>query len=122
MLNLSLFPRGVSIRTMLKNADNSGIIKASVHGIRNKRGTGKVGDIVRVSIRDKRADYTGEFMPRGVVLRSKQPHLRQDGSVIKFDENSFISISNNKPKGSKLKGPVGYEFQHNCRSLAKWIF
>ena len=113
---------GLWIRSILRCADNTGIIKGAIHGIgSNRRGTGKVGNVVRVSVRAKASSYTGEMMPRGVIVRAKQPRQRNDGSVIKFDENAFVVISGNKPKGTKFKGPIPYEFQHSSRSLAKWI-
>ena len=108
---------------MLRCADNTGIVKGAIHSIgKNKWGTGKVGDVVRVAVRDKTPTYTGDRLPRGVIIRAKQPKLRRDGSFIKFEENAFIVMSNNKPKGTKIKGPVPYEFQHASRSLARWIF
>jgi large subunit ribosomal protein L14 len=114
---------GLWIRSILKCADNTGIIKAAIHGLgRNHWGTGRVGHVVRVSVRDKTLGYNAEMMPRGVIIRAKQPKQRQDGSVIKFDENAFVVMSNNKPKGTKFKGPIPCEFQHSSRSLAKWIF
>jgi ribosomal protein L14 len=113
---------GLHIRSILRCADNTGIIKAAIHGIgSNRHGTGKVGDVVRLAVRAKTSSYAGEMMPRGVIVRAKQPRQRQDGSVIKFDENAFVVIAANKPKGSKYKGPVPYEFQHNSRNLARWV-
>ncbi len=122
MLTPSLQLFGLHIRSILRCADNTGIIKAAIHGIgSNRHGTGKVGDVVRLAVRAKTPSYSGEMMPRGVIVRAKQPRQRQDGSVIKFDENAFVVIAANKPKGSKYKGPVPYEFQHNSRNLARWV-
>ena len=123
MLQVSTPNLGLWIRSILRCADNTGIIKGAIHGLgRNKWGTGKVGNVVRVAVRDKTSSYSGDMLPRGVIVRAKQPRLRQDGSYIKFDENAFVVMSNNKPKGTKIKGPVPYEFQHAARSLSKWVF
>ena len=123
MLCVSQTCLGLWIRSVLRCADNTGIVKGAIHGLgRNKWGTGKVGHVVRVAVRDKISGYSGEMLPRGVIVRAKQPRLRKDGSFIKFDENAFIVMSNNKPKGTKIKGPVPYEFQHASRSLARWVF
>ncbi len=123
MFFLTAARQGLWIRSVLRCADNTGIIKGAIHAIgRNRWGTGKVGDVVRVAVRDKASSYSGERMPRGVVVRSKQPKLRRDGSYIKFDENAFIVMSQNKPKGTKIKGPLPYEFRHSAKSLSKWVF
>ena len=113
---------GLHIRSILRCADNTGIVKAAIHAIgSNRHGTGKAGDVVRLAVRAKTPSFTGEMTPRGVVVRSKQPRQRKDGSVLKFDENAFVVISGNKPKGTKYRGPVPYEFQHSSRNLARWV-
>ena len=123
MLSLSPINLGLWIRSVLRCADNTGIVKGSIFAIgKNRWGTGRVGNVVRVSVRDKTSSYTGEKLSRGVIVRAKQPKLRRDGSTIKFDENAFIVVANNKPKGTKIKGPVPYEFAHSSRSMARWIF
>ncbi|CAE8675274.1 unnamed protein product, partial [Polarella glacialis] len=88
----------------------------------NKWGTGKIGDRIRVSVRDKNDWYKGEQTPKGIIARCRKEHNRKDGSYIKFDENAFVVISKNKAKGTKIKGPLSYEIQNNCRALARWIF
>ena len=77
---------------------------------------------VRVAVRDKTDAYGGEESVKGIIIRRKAQTNRKDGSYIKFDENAFCVIQKNKAKGTKLKGPVGYEVQHSCKNLARWIF
>eukprot|EP00450_Noctiluca_scintillans_P000761 CAMPEP_0194486878 /NCGR_PEP_ID=MMETSP0253-20130528/7367_1 /TAXON_ID=2966 /ORGANISM="Noctiluca scintillans" /LENGTH=95 /DNA_ID=CAMNT_0039327021 /DNA_START=187 /DNA_END=474 /DNA_ORIENTATION=- len=89
---------------------------------KNKWGTGKIGDRVRVTVRDKTDAYKGEQMPKGVIVRRRKETNRKDGSYIKFAENAFVVIAKNKAKGTKIKGPLCYEVQNNCKSLARWIF
>ena len=108
---------------MVRSADNTGIVKACIIGLgRNKWGTGKIGDRIRVSLRDKVAGYKGEQMPKGIIVRRRKETNRKDGSYIKFDENAFMVISKNKAKGTKVKGPLCMEVQHSAKSLARWIF
>lgn len=114
---------GLWKQSIVRCADNTGIIKACIIGLgKNKWGTGKIGDRIRVSVRDKHDFYKGEQMPKGIIARTRKEVNRKDGSYIKFDENAFVVISKNKAKGSKIKGPLSYEIQNNCKSLARWIF
>ncbi|KAF8817706.1 putative LSU ribosomal protein L14P, partial [Cardiosporidium cionae] len=98
---------GIWKNTILRCADNTGIIKACVIGIgKNHWGTGKVGDRVRLAIRDKTIDCTAPKLPYGIVVRRKKETRRKDGSHLKFDENAFIQIAGNKAKGTQIRGPV----------------
>mmetsp|Transcript_134737 Transcript_134737/g.190524 ORF Transcript_134737/g.190524 Transcript_134737/m.190524 type:complete len:125 (-) Transcript_134737:43-417(-) len=120
---LSPLRLGLWKQSIVRCADNTGIIKACIIGLgRNKWGTGKIGDRIRVSVRDKHEWYKGEQLPKGIIARTRKERNRKDGSYIKFSENSFVCISKNKAKGTKIKGPLCYEIQNNCKSLARWIF
>eukprot|EP00933_Yihiella_yeosuensis_P037336 TRINITY_DN31233_c0_g1_i1.p1 TRINITY_DN31233_c0_g1~~TRINITY_DN31233_c0_g1_i1.p1 ORF type:complete len:124 (-),score=15.56 TRINITY_DN31233_c0_g1_i1:139-510(-) len=123
MFFLSTLRLGLWKQSMVRCADNTGIVKAVVIGLgKNKWGTGKIGDRIRVSIRDKHDWYKGEQTPKGIIARTRKENNRKDGSYIKFDENAFVVISKNKAKGNKIKGPLSYEIQNNCRALARWVF
>ncbi|CDO63069.1 mitochondrial ribosomal protein L14 precursor, putative [Plasmodium reichenowi] len=124
MIQLSNILNGLWRQSMVRCADNSGVIKACIIGIgKNKWGTGKIGDRIRVSIRDKTSDCsTSEKTPKGIIVRRKKETKRKDGSYIKFDDNAFVMISKNKLKATKIKGPVAIETRHNCRNLARYIF
>ena len=46
-------------------------------------------------------------MVRAVVVRTKAPIRRADGSYLRFDSNAIVIIDNNKnPKGTRIFGPV----------------
>ncbi|SOV11765.1 mitochondrial ribosomal protein L14 precursor, putative [Plasmodium sp. gorilla clade G2] len=124
MIQLSNILKGLWRQSMVRCADNSGVIKACIIGIgKNKWGTGKIGDRIRVSIRDKTSDCSiAEKTPKGIIVRRKKETKRKDGSYIKFDDNAFVMISKNKLKATKIKGPVAMETRHNCRNLARYIF
>lgn len=87
-----------------------------------KNGRGGIGHRARLSVRDKHAWYNWIQKPKALIVRRRANTLRRDGSAIRFDDNAVVVISKNKPKGTKIKGPVAYEVQHNCRNLARWIF
>mmetsp|Transcript_22947 Transcript_22947/g.53689 ORF Transcript_22947/g.53689 Transcript_22947/m.53689 type:complete len:124 (+) Transcript_22947:67-438(+) len=123
MFALSPLRLGLWRQSILKCADNTGIIKGCIIGLgRNKWGTGKIGDRIRISVRDKHETYKGEQLPKGIIVRRRRETNRKDGSYIKFDDNAFVVIAKNQAKGTKVKGPLCYEVQNNCKSLARWIF
>ena len=53
----------------------------------------------------------GEVM-RAVIVRTVKEVRRQDGSYIKFDENSAVLITpQNEPIGTRIFGPVARELR-----------
>ena len=49
---------------------------------------------------------------RAVVVRTKREYRRQDGSYIKFDDNSAVLINaQQEPVGTRIFGPVGRELR-----------
>lgn len=124
MIQLSFPVFGLWRQSIVRCADNSGVVKACIIGIgKNKWGTGKIGDRIRVSIRDKTSECNvSEKTPKGIIVRRKKETKRKDGSYIKFDDNAFVMISKNKLRATKIKGPVAMETRHNCRNLARYIF
>ena len=49
---------------------------------------------------------------RGVVVRTKSPIRRADGSYLRFDSNAIVIIDANKnPKGTRIFGPVARELR-----------
>eukprot|EP00746_Dinoflagellata_sp_MGD_P005013 gnl/MRDRNA2_/MRDRNA2_109691_c0_seq1.p1 gnl/MRDRNA2_/MRDRNA2_109691_c0~~gnl/MRDRNA2_/MRDRNA2_109691_c0_seq1.p1 ORF type:complete len:123 (+),score=28.83 gnl/MRDRNA2_/MRDRNA2_109691_c0_seq1:82-450(+) len=114
---------GLWRQSIVRCADNTGIIKACIIGLgKNKWGTGAIGHRVRISVRDKVADYKGDQLPKAIIARRRKNTQRKDGSMIKFDENAVVVIKRNKPAGFKIKGPLPYELQSSARNLARWIF
>ncbi len=53
----------------------------------------------------------GEVM-RAVIVRTKKEIARQDGSYIKFDDNSAVLVNQqNEPLGTRIFGPVARELR-----------
>ena len=50
---------------------------------------------------------------RAVVVRTKQPVQRSDGSMIRFDENAAVLIGDEdgNPRGTRIFGPVARELR-----------
>ena len=49
---------------------------------------------------------------RAVVVRTKKPFGREDGTTIAFDENAAVIIDNQRnPRGTRIFGPVARELR-----------
>lgn len=98
-------------------ADNSGA--RSLLCIRVLGGSGRryarVGDIIVASV--KTANPAGSVarksIVKAVVVRTKSPIRRSDGSVIKFDDNAAVVLAedNKTPRGTRIFGPVPRELR-----------
>ena len=103
--------------TRLVAADNSGA--RTLQCIRVLGGTrhryARVGDIIVVSV--KSASPAGavkrKSVVRAVVVRTKSPLKRGDGSLIKFDDNAAVVLAEDdkSPRGTRIFGPVPRELR-----------
>jgi large subunit ribosomal protein L14 len=51
---------------------------------------------------------------RAVVVRTKKPFGREDGTYISFDENAAVLIDTGKnPRGTRIFGPVARELRES---------
>jgi large subunit ribosomal protein L14 len=49
---------------------------------------------------------------RAVIVRTKQPVKRDDGSVLRFDNNAIVIIDKDlNPRGTRIFGPVARELR-----------
>ena len=97
--------------TRVRVADNSGareLLCIRVMGGSHRRHAG-VGDIIVGTVKTASPQGTikkGEVV-RAVVVRTKKPHGRDDGTSIAFDENAAVIIDNQRnPRGTRIFGPV----------------
>ncbi len=76
--------------------------------------TAAVGDIITVHIKQSSPDATvkkGE-VAKAVVVRTKAPVRRADGSYLRFDSNAIVIIgTDGNPKGTRIFGPVARELR-----------
>ncbi len=106
----------IQIRSILQIADNSGAKKASMIGVIGRHGkrSAEIGDIITASIKEaipRGAVKKGEVV-RGVIVRTRSPIKRKDGSVVKFSSNALVLIDNQKnPRGTRIFGPVARELR-----------
>ena len=97
-------------------ADNTGARMAEMIGVigrKNKRTAG-VGDIITAHVRIATPTASvkkGEVI-RAVVVRTAAPIRRNDGSVLRFDNNAIVVIDkDNNPRGCRIFGPVARELR-----------
>ncbi|MBI3321351.1 MAG: 50S ribosomal protein L14 [Candidatus Omnitrophica bacterium] len=106
----------IAVRTHLKVADNSGAKKVwaiGVVGRANKRKAG-IGDVISAHVREADPDALAKKgdVVRCVVVRTKAPIRRPDGTTLKFDSNAVVLIDpQNNPKGTRVFGPVARELR-----------
>jgi large subunit ribosomal protein L14 len=106
----------IQMQTRLDVADNSGA--RSVMCIKVLGGTRRryasIGDIIVVSVKDASPNSKvkkGDIM-KAVIVRTAKEVNRNDGSYIRFDNNSAVLINNqNEPVGTRIFGPVARELR-----------
>ncbi|MFD1428212.1 large subunit ribosomal protein L14 [Kroppenstedtia sanguinis] len=105
-------------QTRLRVADNSGakeLMCIKVLG-GSKRKSAGIGDVIVASVKQA---TPGGVVKKGeivkcVVVRSKRPSRRPDGSYIRFDENAAVVIRDDKsPRGTRIFGPVARELREH---------
>ena len=114
----------IQVQTMLEVADNSGVKRVQCIRILgdSMRRYATVGDVIVVAVKDSHPSYglkdaTGKKVHskavlRAVVVRTKKPVRRKDGTYIRFDDNAVAIIDNKgEPKGSRIFGPVARELR-----------
>jgi large subunit ribosomal protein L14 len=106
----------IYLRTRLDIADNSGAKAATMIGVIGRRGkkVAEIGDIITATVKEAIPEGTvkkGEVV-KAVIVRTKSPILRKDGSSVKFSSNAMVIIDNQKnPRGTRIFGPVARELR-----------
>lgn len=106
----------IQMQTRLDSADNTGAKELQcikVLGGTHRRCAG-LGDIIVCSVKSV---IPGSAVKKGsvvkaVIVRTKSPSRREDGSYIRFDSNAVVLIDNDKnPKGTRIFGAVARELR-----------
>ena len=106
----------IQAETMLDVADNSGakIVKCfKVLGGTKRRYAG-IGDIVVCSVRKAipSSDVKPGQVVKGVIVRTRKPVRRNDGSYVRFDRNAIVLLDkDNNPLGTRIFGAVARELR-----------
>ena len=107
----------IILRTILDVADNTGARKASFIGVLNAKGKHQagVGDIIRVNIKESSPEAAVKKgdVAKAVIVRTKFPIRRPDGTYVRFDTNAIVIIDDaGNPKGTRVFGPVARELRN----------
>lgn len=108
--------------TMLDVADNSGVKSALCIKVLGKgsskgkftRPCASVGDIVCVAIKKSlpTCQLDDKKVHKCVIVRTKSPIRRPDGSYVRFDSNAAVMIDNDgNPIGTRIFGAVARELR-----------
>jgi large subunit ribosomal protein L14 len=106
----------IQMQTRLDSADNTGAKELQcikVLGGTHRRTAG-LGDIIICSVKSV---ISGSQIKKGqvvkaVIVRTKQPTRREDGSYIRFDANAAVLVDNDKnPRETRIFGAVGRELR-----------
>ena len=106
----------IQMQTVLDVADNSGarkVICIKVLGGSHRHYAG-IGDIIKVSVRDAipRGKVKKGEIYNAVVVRTRKGLRRPDGSLIRFDGNAAVLLTNQlQPIGTRIFGPVTRELR-----------
>jgi len=106
----------IQLKSLLEVADNSGarkVVCVKVLGGSRRRYAG-VGDVVVVAVREAtpNSKITKGSVHKAVIVRTAHTIARDDGSFIKFDENSMVLVNDSKePIGTRIFGPVARELR-----------
>jgi large subunit ribosomal protein L14 len=106
----------IQLRSILDVADNTGAKRASMIGVLGRKGKpfAELGDIINVNVKES---SPGAIIKKGevakaVVVRTKAPIRRTDGSILRFDRNAIVFIDPQlNPKGTRVFGPVARELR-----------
>ena len=112
----------IQMQTMVDVADNSGakvaqcikVLGGSTPRGKHKRRVAHLGEVIILAV--KKAIPGGDVkkgdVVRGVLVRTRYPTRRPDGSYIRFDRNAVVIIDNEgNPRGTRIFGAVARELR-----------
>lgn len=102
-------------RSIVQIADNTGAKLGRVFKVlgSSKKRYARLGEVVVLSaiVAEPRKMVKKKDVLYGVVVRTKNPVRRKDGSYIRFDENAVVIIEKGKfePRANRIFGPIPRE-------------
>jgi len=105
----------IQLLSRIEVADNTGAKKARmIRRLGQNKKTASVGDVIVCHIKESSTDATIKkgTVVRAVVVRTKAPIRRRDGSYLRFDENAIVILNDDgTPRGTRIFGPVARELR-----------
>lgn len=106
----------IQMQSRLDVADNTGarsVMCIKVLGGSKRRYAG-LGDIIVGSVKKAvpGSDLKQGEVIKGVIVRTRAPVRRDDGSYVRFDRNAIVILDNdNNPRGTRIFGAVARELR-----------
>lgn len=106
----------IQMQTRLDVADNSGAKKIMCIKVLggSKRKYARVGDVIVASVKEAMPNSKvkkGDIV-KAVIVRTAKEIARENGTYLKFDNNSAVVINaNREPVGTRIFGPVARELR-----------
>ena len=105
----------VQMQSRLEVADNTGAKQVMmIRRLGQITRFAGVGDIIVVAVKDSTPDATVKkgTVAQAVIVRTKQPIHRADGSYLRFDTNACVILdTTGNPRGTRIFGPVARELR-----------
>ena len=105
----------------LEVADNTGAKQVRmIRRLGQLKNTASVGDIIVCHVKESSVEASVKkgSVVRAVVVRTKSPMRRLDGSYLRFDENACVIVNNDgSPKGTRIFGPVARELRQKFMKI-----
>ena len=105
----------IQAMSIVKIADNTGAKLGRVFKVlgSSKKRYAYLGEVVVLSaiVAEPRKMVKKKDVLYGVVVRTKNPTRRKDGSYIRFDENAVVIMEKEKfePRANRIFGPIPRE-------------
>ncbi len=111
----------IQLLSRLEVADNTGAKKVRmIRRIGQNKKTASVGDIIVCHVRESSTEASVKkgTVVRAVVVRTRAPMRRRDGSYLRFDENAVVIVNDDgTPKGTRIFGPVARELRQKYMKI-----
>lgn len=102
-------------RSLLTVTDNTGARIIRVFKILggSRRRYARIGDLVVASVQtaEPRKMLKKKDIVRAVIVRTRAPFRRKDGSYIRFDDNAAVIVEKMEPRGGRIFGPIARELR-----------
>ena len=111
----------IQLLSRLEVADNTGAKKVRmIRRIGQNKNTASVGDIIVCHVKESSTEASVKkgTVVRAVVVRTRAPMRRRDGSYLRFDENACVLVNDDgTPKGTRIFGPVARELRQKYMKI-----
>lgn len=103
-------------QTYLNVADNTGAKKLMCIRVLggNQKQSANIGDIIVAVVKDAipNMPFKKSDIVRAVIVRTRKGLKRENGTVIRFDENAAVIITKEgTPRGTRVFGPIARELR-----------